>query len=102
MSKLAFRKPPAMPEGGEAFIAKGDERPAMAAVKPAPSAKPRRGLVQRVRKGELDRVTAYLPKELGERLRVHSALQRADMSAVIAAALESYLDSSKSGAGTPT
>ena len=102
MSKLAFRKP-AMPEGAEAFIARGDERPAVAAVKPAPteSSKPRRGLVQRARKGTLDRVTAYLPVELGERLRVHCALERDEMSAVIAAALESYLDSSSSGTGNP-
>lgn len=52
---------------------------------------PRRGIVKRARKGELDRITAYLPVELGEQVRLYCAGHRVDMSAVIADALREWL-----------
>jgi hypothetical protein len=52
---------------------------------------PRRGIVQRARKGELDRITAYLPLELGEQVRLYCAGHRVEMSAVIADALREWL-----------
>lgn len=98
MSKLAFRKP--LPAGAGDFIARGDERPSAAtpaaviavpsAPKPAPASK-RKGLVQRVKKGDLDRVTAYLPAELGERLRVHCAVHRVELSQAVAEAVDGWL-----------
>lgn len=51
----------------------------------------RKGLVQRARKGELDRITAYLPVELGEQVRIYCATHRSEMSAVIADALRAWL-----------
>lgn len=49
-----------------------------------------RGLVHRRRKAELDRVTSYLPKALGEKLRAHCTSRRIEMSAVVAEALERH------------
>jgi hypothetical protein len=49
-----------------------------------------RGLVHRRRKAELDRVTSYLPKQLGEKLRAHCAARRIEMSTVVAEALERH------------
>lgn len=51
----------------------------------------RKGVVQRARKGELDRITAYLPVELGEQVRIYCAAHRTEMSAVIADALRAWL-----------
>lgn len=51
----------------------------------------RRGIVKRARKGELDRITAYLPVELGEQVRIYCAGQRVDMSEVIAKALREWI-----------
>jgi hypothetical protein len=49
-----------------------------------------RGLVHRRRKAELDRVTSYLPKAIGEKLRAHCASRRIEMSTVVADALERF------------
>jgi len=49
-----------------------------------------RGLVHRRRKAELDRVTSYLPKALGEKLRAHCTARRVEMSSVVADALERH------------
>jgi hypothetical protein len=51
----------------------------------------RRGIVKRARKGELDRITAYLPVELGEQVRIYCAGHRVDMSEVIAKALREWI-----------
>jgi hypothetical protein len=51
-----------------------------------------RGLVHRRRKAELDRVTSYLPKAIGEKLRSHCASRRVEMSTVVAQALERLFD----------
>lgn len=51
----------------------------------------RRGIVKRARKGELDRITAYLPVELGEQVRMYCAGHRVDMSEVIAKALREWI-----------
>jgi|GEM_PF-3070391 len=50
----------------------------------------RRGIVKRARKGELDRITAYLPVDLGEQVRIYCAGHRVDMSEVIAKALRDW------------
>jgi len=47
--------------------------------------------VKRARKGELDRITAYLPVELGEQVRIYCAGHRVDMSEVIAKALRDWI-----------
>lgn len=52
---------------------------------------PRRGIVKRARKGELDRITAYLPVELGEQVRIYCAGHRVEMSEVIAKALREWI-----------
>ena len=49
-----------------------------------------RGLVHRRRKAELDRVTSYLPKAIGETLRAHCSARRIEMSTVVAEALERH------------
>lgn len=51
----------------------------------------RRGIVKRARKGELDRITAYLPVDLGEQVRIYCAAHRVDMSDVIARALRDWI-----------
>jgi hypothetical protein len=51
----------------------------------------RKGVVSRVRKGDLDRVTAYLPVELGAQLRMTCARQRIELSEAIAHALREWL-----------
>lgn len=55
------------------------------------ASEPRRGIVKRARKGELDRITAYLPLDLGEQVRIYCAGHRVDMSEVIAKALREWL-----------
>lgn len=52
---------------------------------------PPRGVVRRVRKGDLDRITAYLPLELGSRVRAYCAVNRIEMSEAIGHALEAWL-----------
>lgn len=51
----------------------------------------RKGVVSRVHKGDLDRVTAYLPIELGTKLRMTCAAQRIELSEAIAAAVRDWL-----------
>lgn len=51
----------------------------------------RKGVVSRVNKGDLDRVTAYLPLDLGIQLRVACATQRIELSEAIADALRAWL-----------
>lgn len=51
----------------------------------------RRGVVSRVRKGDLDRVTAYLPYELGAELRLRCAGKRIELSEAVAEALRAWL-----------
>jgi hypothetical protein len=51
----------------------------------------RRGVVSRKRKGDLDRVTAYLPYELGAELRMRCAGQRIELSEAIAEAVRAWL-----------
>lgn len=63
-----------------------------AANRPADQSTRRRGVVQRATKGALDRITAYLPVELGERVRIYCATHRVDMSAIIAEALQDWLE----------
>lgn len=48
-------------------------------------------MVTRVHKGDLDRVTAYLPVELGTKLRMTCAAQRIELSEAIADALRDWL-----------
>jgi hypothetical protein len=55
----------------------------------------RKGVVSRVRKGDLDRVTAYLPVELGTQLRMACAAQRIELSEAIADALRDWLAKQK-------
>jgi hypothetical protein len=55
----------------------------------------RKGVVSRVRKGDLDRVTAYLPVELGTQLRMTCAAQRIELSEAIADALREWLPKHK-------
>lgn len=57
-----------------------------------PARKPaRKGVVTRVHKGDLDRITAYLPVELGTKLRMRCAAQRIELSEAIADALRDWL-----------
>jgi hypothetical protein len=56
-----------------------------------PGGPARKGVVSRVHKGDLDRVTAYLPVELGTKLRMTCALQRIELSEAIADALRDWL-----------
>jgi len=81
---------PATSEAVQQFV-----RPPAAANTPAPpvsgSRGSKRGLVTRRQKGELDRVTAYLPLELGRRLRAHCAQHRVELSATVAQAMEAWL-----------
>jgi hypothetical protein len=55
----------------------------------------RKGVVSRVRKGDLDRVTAYLPVDLGTQLRMTCAAQRIELSEAIADALREWLSKQK-------
>jgi hypothetical protein len=52
-----------------------------------------RGLVTRPSGREQDKVTAYLPVELGGRLRAYCATERMELSVAMAEALEAYLAS---------
>jgi hypothetical protein len=81
-----------------AFVAQGDARPGPAAGplvnkstrRPdAPAA--RKGVVSRVRKGDLDRITAYLPVDLGVELRTRCAAGRLELSEAIAEAVRDWL-----------
>jgi hypothetical protein len=80
------------PRGADVFV--------MAADKPRPAPKAsgggrkRRGVLARPR-GEVDRITAYLPLELGQRLRVHCVGERVELSIAIAEAIEAYLGRGK-------
>jgi hypothetical protein len=47
--------------------------------------------VNRKRKGDLDRVTAYLPYELGAELRMRCAGQRIELSEAVAEAVRAWL-----------
>lgn len=51
-----------------------------------------KGVVSRIRKGDLDRVTAYLPVELGAELRMRCAGKRIELSEAIAEAVRAWLD----------
>lgn len=57
-----------------------------------PSGKRAKGLVQRVTKGELDRVTAYLPADLGYELRMRCTSKRIELSEAIADAVRRWID----------
>ena len=71
--------------------ARSKARPAPPPVDEARPKVARKGVVSRVRKGDLDRVTAYLPVELGAQLRVACATQRIELSEAIADALRAWL-----------
>ena len=59
---------------------------------PSGSAGPRpRNLISRVNKGELDRVSAYLPADLGRKLRMTCAGERIEISEAIADAVRAWL-----------
>jgi len=58
--------------------------------KPVDQSTKRRGVVARPGR-DLDRITAYLPLELGQRLRVHCTGERIELSAAIAEALNAWL-----------
>jgi hypothetical protein len=80
------------PAAAEAFVqggASGDKSTGQPAAQS--TGEKRRGVVQRATKGELDRITAYLPVELGEQVRIYCAGHRVDMSAIIADALRDWL-----------
>jgi hypothetical protein len=49
-------------------------------------------VVSRKRKGDLDRVTAYLPYELGAELRIRCAGQRIELSEAMTEAVRAWLD----------
>jgi hypothetical protein len=51
----------------------------------------RRGVVMRKRKGELDRITAYLPYELGAEVRMRCAARRIDLSEAIAEGIRMWM-----------
>jgi len=78
-----------------------------AAPTPAPAPLPittiesRRGLVARVRKGDLDRITAYLPVALGDQLRMRCAVLRVDLSEAIADAVQTWLDKNRAPVPPP-
>jgi len=63
-----------------------DQRPS------PPERKRAKGLVQRVTKGELDRVTAYLPADLGYELRMRCTSKRIELSEAVADAVRRWLD----------
>jgi len=88
------------PSGAASFIAQGEARPAnqstSRSVNPSTGAAvaegtSRRGVVSRKRKGDLDRVTAYLPYELGAELRMRCAGQRIELSEAVAEAVRAWL-----------
>ncbi len=96
------------PAGAAAFIAQADNRPVPEATSPLVdqstsrlvdqsagarvAESPRRGAITRKRKGELDRVTGYLPYELGDQLRMHCAAHRLELSAAMTEAVREWLD----------
>jgi hypothetical protein len=79
------------------FVAGGESRPTRstsASVNQStkrPKEVARLGVLTRVRKGDLDRVTAYLPVELGAQLRMFCAVRRIELSEAIAEALNPWL-----------
>lgn len=85
------------PASAAAFVAEGDSRPkrsTSASVNQStkrPKEVARRGVVSRVRKGDLDRVTAYLPVEVGAQLRLICVVRRIELSEAIAEALKPWL-----------
>jgi hypothetical protein len=96
-----------LPSGAAAFVAQGSaqlvnqstgesvDEPTTPPVRQAPAARSeatsRRGVVNRKRKGDLDRVTAYLPYELGAELRMRCAGQRIELSEAVAEAVRAWL-----------
>ena len=86
------------PSSAAAFVAQGDTRPSgspnqlvnQSTRKPS-AATSRKGVVSRVRKGDLDRVTAYLPVELGAELRMRCAGKRVELSEAMAEAVRDWL-----------
>ena len=89
------------PTGAASFVAQGDARLVHESTgqSPGSSSRPagnegtsRRGVVSRKRKGDLDRITAYLPYELGAELRMHCAGHRIELSEAIAEAVRVWLD----------
>ena len=77
---------------GERRRSKPEPRPSRAGRQAEQPKRPaRKGVVSRVRKGDLDRVTAYLPVELGTQLRMACAAQRIELSEAIADALRDWL-----------
>lgn len=96
-----------LPSGAADFVAQGETRlvnqstSALAdqttstPMRPAPPAvrseASRRGVVNRKRKGDLDRVTAYLPYDLGAELRMRCAGQRIELSEAVAEAVRAWL-----------
>ena len=58
--------------------------------KPVDQSTKRRGVIARPGR-DLDRITAYLPLELGSKVRVRCTSQRIELSAAIAEALEAWL-----------
>lgn len=89
------------PTGAASFIAQGDARPINQSTSSlgdsssraaAGESTGRRGVVSRKRKGDLDRVTAYLPYELGAELRMRCASQRIELSEAVAEAVRAWLD----------
>lgn len=86
------------PANAAAFVAQGDTRPSGStnqlvnqSTKQPSAATSRKGVVSRVRKGDLDRVTAYLPVELGVQLRMYCAGRRVELSEAIAEAVRDLL-----------
>ena len=96
-----------LPSGAAAFVSQGNATPVnqsfsapvdqlpAAAVRsesaPRVEIASRRGVVNRKRKGDLDRVTAYLPYELGAELRMRCAGQRIELSEAVAEAVRAWL-----------
>ena len=96
-----------LPSGAAAFVSQGsaqlvnqstselDNQATTPSARQAPPARAeapsRRGVVNRKRKGDLDRVTAYLPYELGAELRMRCAGQRIELSEAVAEAVKAWL-----------
>lgn len=86
--KAVIRKPGDVAK----FVEQGDSRPLASAPPEQSGSVARRGLVSRVRKGDLDRVTAYLPVDMGIQLRRACVDKRIELSEAIADALRPWLE----------
>lgn len=87
MSRQHSRAQIRAPRAAEAFVRQAEKRPAnQSTSRPADQDK-RRAIVVRPSGKEQDKITAYLPVELGSWLRGHCAVRRKELSVAVAEAL---------------